>query len=168
LPREPTCGKVEIVSGPDTQQSPPPPPPPRSGSPFGRFLTSPVLLVGVIALVVGFTTFRYVDGDGGAGDAGPASQGIAGSWESVPGAGAGGAPVVRLELTRSGGTLAIGSCKGELTPRGDDVFAYRDTSGGRGCPRRMRVTVSQVDRDTLRVAVKRRGIPSVSHTLERR
>ena len=70
-----------------------------------------------------------------------------------------GAPVVRLELTRSGGTLAVGGCTGELTPRDDGVFAYEDTSGERGCPRRMRVTVSLVDRDTLRIEARRRGRP---------
>ena len=109
-----------------------------------------MLLVGVIALVVGFTTFRYVSGDGNPGGAGPASQGIAGSWESLPGAGAE-EPVARLELERSGGTLAIGGCTGDLTPRDEGVFAYRDTSGGRGCPRRMRVRVTLVDRDTLEI-----------------
>ena len=154
------------MSGGDTQQTPPPPPPPRTGSPFGRFLTSPVLLVGLVALAVGFATFNY-DGEN-PGDAGPASQGFAGSWESVPGAGAGGEPVVRLELTRSGGTLAVGGCAGELAPRDDGVFAYEDTSGERGCPRRMRVTVSLVDRDTLRIEARRRGRPYVSQTLERR
>jgi hypothetical protein len=141
------------VSGPDTQQGRPPPPPPPSGSPFGRFLTSPVLLVGVVALVVGFTTFRMVGGDGGnPGDAAPATPGIAGSWEDMPAdGGAGGGSTVDLELTRTGGTLVVGRCRGELTPRGDDVFAYRDTSGKRGCPRRMRVTVSLVGRDTLEI-----------------
>ena len=159
---------VEIVSAPDTQQGRPPPPPPPSGSPFGRFLTSPVLLVGLVALVVGFATFRSVGGNGGnPGDAGPASPGIAGSWELVPGSGAGGAPDVQLELTRSGGTLAIGRCTGELTARGDDVFAYRDTSGDRECPRRMRVTVSLVDRDTLELEARRRGREYVSATLRR-
>ena len=145
------------MSDADTQQAPPPPPPPPSGSPFGRFLTSPVLLVGVVALVVGFATFRYVGDHGGAGDAGPATPGIVGSWESRPGAGGGGGSAVRLELTRSGGTLAIGGCTGELTPRGDDVFAYENTSGGRGCPRRLRVTLSLVGRDSLRLEARRLG-----------
>jgi hypothetical protein len=162
LPREATCGKVEIVSDPDTQQGPPPPPQPPSGSPFGRFLTSPVLLIGVLALAVGFATFRYVAGDGTTGSTGPAPTGIAGSWESLPGAGAH-EPVAQLELTRSGGTLAVDSCTGELTPRGDDVFAYEDTSGERGCPRRMRVTVTLVDRNTLEIASR-----SFSGTLRRR
>jgi hypothetical protein len=152
LPREATCGKVECVSAPDTQQGRPPPPPPPSGSPFGRFLTSPVLLVGVLALAVGIATFSYIGGDGGnPGDAGPASPGITGSWEEVPEAGAGGGSTVELELTRSGGTLTFGDCKGELTPRGDGVFAYRDTSGEPQCPLRMRVTVSLIGRDTLRI-----------------
>jgi hypothetical protein len=153
------------VSAPDTQQGPPPPPQPPSGSPFGRFLTSPVLLVGVVALVVGFATYRSLDNRPGA--SAPAPTGIAGSWESLPGAGSGGGSVVRLELTRKGGTLAIGGCTGELTPRGDDVFAYQDTSGARGCPRRMRVTVSLVDRDSLELEARRRGREYASATLRR-
>ena len=151
------------MSAPDTQQGRPPPPPPPSGSPFGRFLTSPVLLVSAVALVVGVATFASLGGDGGnPGDAGPASS-IAGSWETLPGAGSGGEPVVQLELTRSGGTLAIDGCTGELTARGEDVFAYRDTSGDRECPRRMRVTVSLVDRDALEIDSR-----SFSGTLQRR
>jgi hypothetical protein len=111
-----------------------------------------VLLVGLVALVVGFATFRSVGGDDGTpGDAGPVTPGIAGSWVSLPGADAG----VQLELTRSGGTLAIGGCTGELTARGDDVFTYEDTSGERGCPRRMRVTVSLEGSDTLRIDARR-------------
>lgn len=155
------------MSAPDTQQGRPPPPPPPSGSPFGRFLTSPVLLVGLVALVVGFATFRSVGGNGGSpGDAGPAS-GIAGLWVKPPATTVAGTPV-RLELTRSGGTLAVGRCTGELTPRetaSDDewVFAYEDASGERECPRRMRVTVSLVDRDTLELDSR-----AFSGTLERR
>ena len=143
------------MSAPDTQQGRPPPPPPPSGSPFGRFLTSPVLLIGLVALVVGFATFRSVGNGGNPGDAGPATPGIAGSWELVPASNAGGAPDVQLELTQSGGTLAIGRCTGELTARGDDVFAYRDTSDERGCPRRMRVMVSLESSDTLRIDARR-------------
>ena len=55
-----------------------------SGSPFGRFLTSPVLLVGLVALAVGFATFSYV-GDGRRGGrqrGGQRVAGFAGSWES--------------------------------------------------------------------------------------
>jgi hypothetical protein len=145
------------VSGTDTQQAPPPPPPPPSGSPFGRFLTSPVLLVGVIALVVGFAVLRYVGGDGG-GSAAPAAS-VVGSWATPPTGAGSHERVVQLEVARSGGTLAVDNCTGDLTPRetGSDewVFSYADTSGERGCPRRMIVTVSLVDRNSLRVAARR-------------
>ena len=148
------------MSGPDTQQAPPPPPPPPSGSPFGRFLTSPVLLVGVIALVVGFATLRFIDGERGGGSAAPAAS-IAGSWATPPTGAGSEEPVVLLEVARSGGTLAVDNCTGDLTPTetGSDewVFSYADTSGKRGCPRRMLVTVSLVNRNTLRVTARRPG-----------
>jgi hypothetical protein len=148
------------VSDPDTQQAPPPPPPPPSGSPFGRFLTSPVLLVGVIALVVGFAMLRYIGGEYGGGSAAPAAS-AAGSWATPPTGAGSEEPVVLLELARSGGTLAVDNCAGDLSPtetHSDEwVFSYADTSGERGCPRRMTVTVSLADRNTLRVAARRPG-----------
>jgi hypothetical protein len=153
------------VSAPDTQQAPPTPPPPPSGSPFGRFLTSPVLLGGVLALVVGFAGLRYL-GEGGGSSSAPEPSGIAGSWETLPASGAH-APNVQLQVARSGGTLTVDECAGSLTPRetGPDewVFAYEDTSGERGCPRRMRVTVSLADRNTLQVDAR-----NFSGTLRRR
>jgi hypothetical protein len=149
------------VSGPDTQQAPPPPPPPPSGSPFGRFLTSPVLLAGIVALVVGFAILQYSGRETGGGSAAPAAS-IAGSWATPPTGAGSEEPVAQLEVARSGGTLAVDNCTGDLTPRetaSDDkwVFSYADTSGKRGCPRRMIVTVSLVDRNTLRVAARRPG-----------
>jgi hypothetical protein len=149
------------VSGPDTQQAPPQPPPPPSGSPFGRFMTSPVLLVGVVALLVGFTTLRFIGGEDGGGSASPAAS-IAGSWATPPTGTGSHEPVVLLDVARSGGTLAVDRCSGDLTPRetaSDDewVFDYVDTSDERVCPRRMIVTVSLVDRNTLRVAARRPG-----------
>ena len=95
------------MSDPDTQQGRPPPPPPPSGSPFGRFLTSPVLLVSVIALVVGVATFASLGGGGGTsggGEPGDSQPAIAGSWESLP-TSTGKQPVVQLEVAPSGGTL---------------------------------------------------------------
>ena len=160
------------MSGGDTEQSPPPPPPPRTGSPFGRFLTSPVLLVGAVALLVGFTTLRFVGSDGGGGE-NPAGQapGIDGSWGTLPSAGRE-EPAVRMEVDRSGGVLTRGRCSGVLTPRqteSDDrwVFAYEHESGGRRCPRRMRVTLSLVDDNTLRITARRGGREYVSGTLIR-
>lgn len=160
------------MSGGDTQQSPPPPPPPRSGSPFGRFLTSPVLVVGVIALVAGAAALNFVPGDGGGpGDASGQESGIDGSWES-PAGDVGGQPVVHLDVSRFGGTLTRGRCTGRLSPReteSDDewVFTYTHESGGRRCPRRMRVTVSLVDEGTLRIEARRRGREYLSGTLTR-
>jgi hypothetical protein len=159
------------VSDADTQQAPPPPPPPPSGSPFGRFLTSPVLLAGVLALVVGFAALRYIGDDGGGATA-PVPSGIAGSWGTPP-SGAAAQHIVQLEVARSGGTLTVDGCTGDLTPRetgADDewVFSYADTSGERRCPRRMIVTVSLVDRSTLRVEGRRPGGREVfSGTLRR-
>jgi hypothetical protein len=148
------------VSGPDTQQAPPPPPPPPSGSPFGRFITSPVLLVGVVALLVGFATLRFIGGEDGGGSAAPAAS-IAGSWATPPTGTGSKEPVVLLEVARSGGTLTVDNCTGDLTPRetGSDkwVFSYADTSGERGCPRRMIVTMLLVDRNSLVVAARRPG-----------
>jgi hypothetical protein len=155
------------VSAPDTQQSPPPPPPP-SGSPFGRFLTSPVLLVGVIALVVGFAALRSVGKDGAtSAEPVPGEEGLAGTWSAT-----GTALPVSLELADDGtGTLTRGGCTGSLAPvrAGAEtaVLAYTDTSGEPECPRRTRIRVTLVDADTLRVVERRRGRLQSSGTLRR-
>ena len=149
------------MSGGDTQQGPPPPPQPSrpSGSPFGRFLTSPVLLVGVVALVVGFATFRYVGDDGGGtGASAPMptpGASLEGTWRG--GATAGVREIrIRLELRDDGtGTLRRAGCAGTLTPAptmgGAAVFDYEAASRERGCPRRTQVSVTQVDPETLRL-----------------
>ena len=66
---------------------------------------------------------------------------------------------MQLEVAPSGGTLVAGRCGGDLTPvaTGSDpwVFRYVDRSGERGCPRRLRVTVSLESPDTLRVDARR-------------
>ncbi len=156
------------MSGPDTQQGPPPPPPPPSGSPFGRFLTSPVLLVGGLALVVGFATFRYIGGDGGS-SAGPepTEEGLAGTWAAT-----GTALPFRLELADDGtGTLTRGPCTGTLAPvrAGGETATldYTDTSGEPACPRRARVRVTLVDADTLRIVERRGGREAFRGTLTR-
>jgi hypothetical protein len=128
-----------------------------------------VLLVGVLALVVGFATFRYMgDSAGGGGHAAPA--GLTGSWETLPTA-AGLEPSVKLEVSRSGGSLSVNKCAGSLTPRVTDseewAFAYRDTSGTPGCPRRMSVTLTLVDSDTLHLEARRRGREYLDTTLRR-
>jgi hypothetical protein len=132
------------VSGGDTSEhGPPPPPPPPSGSPFGRFLTAPVLMGAALAIVVSFVALRFVPGENGGGATAPVPSGIEGSWEG---------PGVRLEVTRTGGTLTERDCRGVLMPRAaEGVFDYTETSGRRGCPRRRVVTLSLLDRDTLRV-----------------
>lgn len=141
-------------------QGPPPPPSSggaASGSPFGRFPTQLLGLVAVAAAGVAAVSFS-MSGDGGG--ASPPPAGIAGTWESLPESNAGGG-VVRLDLSRSGGTLTAGGCSGDLTPRqrGTDewVFRYVDDSGERDCPRVLRVDVSRAGRDTLRVEARRRG-----------
>jgi hypothetical protein len=133
-----------------------------------------VLLVGVVALVVGFATLRYVGEDGGT-SATPAETGIAGSWdgETIRANANRDETPVRLELDDDGtGTMTRGSCAGTLAPlRGGlemAVFDYTETSGERGCPRRTRVTVQLEDSSTLRFEERRRGgRPVASGTLRR-
>jgi hypothetical protein len=136
--------------------TPEPPPPPPSGSPFGRF---PTQLVGLVAVAVaGVAAVSFSMSGGGGGNAAPPPSAITGTWESIPSGGAGGGGGVELELSRSGGTLSVGGCTGDLTPRTEEaVFRYVDTSGKRDCPRVLRVDVSPVGRDTLRVEARRRG-----------
>ena len=163
------------MSGGDTPQPPPPPQSARpSGSPFGRFLTAPVLMGAALALVVSGIAFQFVSGDGDDNAGAPgdgAEYGIAGSWTGDPTATAEG-PVVRLELEDDGtGTMTRGRCTGALAPfrveQERALFDYTDASGRRGCPRRMRVRVTLVDADTLRV-VERRGGRTVSTETARR
>ena len=137
--------------------TPEPPPPPPSGSPFGRFPTQLLGLVAVAAAGVAAVSFSMSGGGGNS--AGPPASGLEGTWQSLPADAAG--DEVQLELSRSGGTLTAGRCSGDLKPRetGTDewVFRYVDTSGDRACPQVLRVVVSLVDRDTLRVEAQRRG-----------
>ena len=158
------------MSAPDTQQRPPSQPPPPSGSPFGRFLTTPVLLVGVLALVVGIATFRYIGEGEPASDAGPAPSSFAGSWQTMPGDKSHD-PLVRLDLTDEGGTMTVEDCTGELTPleTGSNrwLLRYTDTSGERGCPRRLAVTVSLRDDESLALEARQRGRRYAIATLER-
>jgi hypothetical protein len=164
LPREATCGKVEIVSA----ATPEPPPPPPSGSPFGRFPTQLLGLVAVAAAGIAAVSFSMSGGSGGGG-AGPPPSRITGTWHSLPGANESDG-VVQLELARSGGTLTVGGCTGDLTPRGSGqgTFRYVDTSRERSCPRVLSVDVSQAGDDKVRVEARRRsGREYVSETLRR-
>jgi hypothetical protein len=159
------------VSGGDTSQngaSAAPPPPPRPpGSPFGRFLQNPVLLVGFVALMISLPiAVLSVRGSGDSSPAGngglPAEPGVVGSWA---GSTAGIVPtdteeVVVLEIRSldEGGTMTRRftgtTCRGDLR--------YRDTAGERvefdyvarrvakGCPRRSLVVLEPVGDDQLR------------------
>lgn len=161
------------MSGGDTpQQAPPPPPPPPSGSPFGRFLTAPVLMATALALVVSAVAVQFIPDDGGGGSAAPEPAGIAGTWSGeVMAAGIVRGPV-RLELDDDGtGTMTRGRCTGSLAPlrAGAEAatFAYTEASGERGCPRRTRVSVTLVDEDTLRFVQRRGGRTLASGRLAR-
>jgi hypothetical protein len=125
----------------------------------------------VAVAAAGLAAISFSMSGGGGNNAGPPPAGLAGSWESIPESNAGGG-VVQLELDRSGGTLTATGCSGDLTPReiGSDewVFRYVDTSGKRGCPRRLTVTASRAG-DTLELDARRPGgLPYVSGTLRRR
>ena len=153
------------MSGGDTAQHPPPQPPPRSGSPFGRFLTSPVLVVALLALVVGFATFRSIGSDGGdassgggptPGDSGAAPSELQGVWTGPATTAAGGTVTVRLTIGRDRGRMRRAACRGRLRPLGvpgDDraAFEYTERSRKRACPRQTRVTVLLVDDGTVPV-----------------
>jgi hypothetical protein len=160
------------VSGPDTQQAPPEPPPPPSGSPFGRFLTAPVLMATALALVVSAVAVQFIPRDGSGGSAPPKPTGIAGSWSGAVQTADAGGGAVRLELEAIGtGTLTVGRCTGTLAPvrAGAEtaIYVYTETSAERGCPRRSRVRVTLVDEDTLRFVQRRGDRTLASATLQR-
>lgn len=160
-----------MSGGDSAQQGATPPAGQPTGSPFGRFKT---VVVGVmVAMVASAAALQYAS-DGGGGAPPPPDtieRGIVGSWTGEPTA-SGERPVVRLELADDGtGTLTRGRCAGTLAPvraqQKRAVFDYTDTSGRRGCPRRMRVRVTLVDEDTLRVVERRRGRTVSSERLRR-
>ena len=154
------------MSGGESAQPGPTPPPP-SGSPFGRFKT---VVVGImVATVASVAALQYAANDGGGGSSSgpPRETGIAGTWTAT-----GTALPVRLELEDDDtGTLTVGPCTGSLAPvrTGTETatFAYTDTSGSGGCPRRSRVTVTLVDEDTLRFEQGRGERAPASGTLKR-
>jgi hypothetical protein len=153
------------VSAPDASQNGAPPPPPQpTGSPFGRFLTQPVFLVALLALMVSAPVVALVlrggDAGGRGGDHEPA---VVGTWAGSLAGSADVAPVA-VELTISsleGGTMARGGCRGELTRRSSSarryVFTYREQSDLPRCPRRSTVIVEPLDDDRLRFEERRRG-----------
>jgi hypothetical protein len=154
------------VSGGDTQPGPPPPPPPSktSGSPFGRFLTSPVLLGGVLALVLGFATLQYLGtnttSDRPASGGKPPPTSLAGTWREAPTSNASD-QLVSIRIAPDGtGAMTRGACSGTLAPTTTmsdaAVYEYTETSSVRGCPRRTQVTV-QLEGEALRFEERRRG-----------
>jgi hypothetical protein len=171
------------VAGSDTQQGPPPPPPPPSGSPFGRFLTSPVLLVGVLALVVGAATLSYVGGDdGGVGSGSPvpsptstpgATTTLAGRWEGEATIVGGEAVRVRLSLQTDGsGLMRRGRCAGSLAPtsvaRDAAILAYTEARGRGSCPRQTEVSIALAGDGRLRFEERESGgRPYAAGTLRR-
>ncbi len=169
------------MSGPP--QGPPPPPSSSgasTGSPFGRFPTQFLGLVAVLVAGVAAVSFSLSGGDGGNGAAPvPTPMSLAGTWQGgatlVGGDDPGSFDVgtrVRLEIRDDGtGTLRRGGCAGRLTPAPTmgGAALYDSTSAERGCPRRTRVLVMQVDSDTLRIQERRLdGSPLLNATLQRR
>jgi hypothetical protein len=153
------------VSVPDaTQNGAPPPPPPPTGSPFGRFLTQPVFLVALLALIVSAPIVALVlKGDDGGSAAAPT---VLGDW-SGPATAPNAEGPVDVELTirsLSGGddgTLTRGRCSGALTSRGRTgsgyLFAYEERADPEGCPRSAAVVVEPLAGDRLRFVERRAG-----------
>jgi hypothetical protein len=157
------------VSVPDaTQNGAPPPPPPPTGSPFGRFLTQPVFLVALLALIVAapIAALALKGGDGSTAAA-PAGPPVARHW-----AGKASAPnavrALDVELTirsLSGGedgTLTRGRCSGTLRFRDKAgagyAFAYEERADRLSCPRRATVVVEPLSTDRLRFVERRAGL----------
>lgn len=156
------------MSVPDaTQNGAPPPPPQPTGSPFGRFLTQPVFLVALLALIVAAPIVALaLKGDEGGSAAAPTeARAILGDW-SGPATARNAAVPVDVELTirslsgSDAGTLTRGRCSGALASRGKTgrgyVFAYEEQADAEGCPRRATVVVEPLRDDRLRF-VERRG-----------
>jgi hypothetical protein len=156
------------VSGGDaTQNGAPPPPPPPTGSPFGRFVTQPVFLVALLALMVSLPVVALaLRGDGGgASEPSDTPAVVAGEWAGPAlgeGGAGGGVDAVNIELTiDSGGdgTLAVGRCRGVLSSRRTRgrslVFAYIGQGDRVGCPQRSTVGVTPLPGDRLRIEQRR-------------
>jgi hypothetical protein len=152
------------VSGGDASQNgAPPPPPPPSGSPFGRFLTQPVFLVALLALMVSVPVIALALNDGGGGTAAsPPQSAVVGDWAGPAVAPDAEGPV-EVELTirslRGGddGTFLRGRCGGVLSHRGDLEFSYVEQRDPDRCPRRSTVVVTPVGDDRLRFEERRGG-----------
>jgi hypothetical protein len=157
------------VSGPDaTQNGAPPPPPPPTGSPFGRFLTQPVFLVALLALMVSLPLVALAlngGGDAAAPQSGDASGEVVGTWAGAT-TGARSGVVIELDVhSDDAGTLTrryeAVTCSGTLRRRattGDTVtFDYVERLHPRRCPRRSTVALTPLSGDRLRFEESRRG-----------
>jgi hypothetical protein len=158
------------VSGPDaTQNGAPPPPPPPTGSPFGRFLTQPVFLVALLALMVSLPLVALAVGGGGqdAGAPQPSEdpESVVGTWDGAT-TGARSGVVIELDVhSDDAGTLTrryeAVTCSGTLrrraTTRDTVTFDYVERLHPRRCPRRSTVALTPLSGDRLRFEESRRG-----------
>jgi hypothetical protein len=157
------------VSGGDATQNgaPPPPPPPPSGSPFGRFLTQPVFLVALLALMISLPVVALsLKGDGGDA-ASPPQSSVVGTWAgAVTGANADGHVAIQLDVrSDDDGTLTRRyesvTCRGTLRRRstsGDEVtFDYVEQLHPRRCRQRSTVVLTPLADDMLRLRELRGG-----------
>jgi hypothetical protein len=163
------------VSGGDaTQNGAPPPPPPPTGSPFGRFLTQPVFLVALVALMISLPLVAL--SLGGRTSSGPQDNAdpldaVQGSW----GGSAGDAEVALVVDSGPGavdGRLTRARCRGTLTyldTAGETVrFEYTERRDRDDCPARSTVSLTPLGGDRLRFQESGGGLVAVEAELTAR
>jgi hypothetical protein len=176
------------MSGGDTpkQGTQAPPPSTPSGSRFGSFMTQPVLVVALIALVVSVPlAIGSLSGGGGGGNSAPTGTPpprgllaeIAGDYTGqAPFRGGHGVAQVELTIGLDGrGSLArstpAGRCAGELRLRRASsrrtVFGYTETEDPASCPHTTTVTVRRLGSGELRFNETQRGRVLLSGRLQR-
>ena len=159
------------MSGGDATQNgvPPPPPPPPTGSPFGRFLTQPVFLVALVALMISLPLVA-LSLEGGSSNSGPQGGGdaldaVQGRWSAIPSGAHGGVELVIRSgpgtsdgrLTRFGGAMCSGTLTYASTSGDTVVFDYAERRDRDTCPARSTVEVTPLDGDRLRFVEKHDG-----------
>jgi hypothetical protein len=158
------------VSGGDASQNgAPPPPPPPTGSPFGRFLTQPVFLVALVALMISLPLVA-LSLEGGSNNSGPQSVDepldlVQGRWSAIPSDAHGGVDLVIRSgpgaddgrLTRFGGPLCSGTLTYVTTSGDTVVFDYAERRNRDVCPARSTVELTPLGGDRLRFVEKRNG-----------
>jgi hypothetical protein len=159
------------VSGGDASQNgAPPPPPPPSGSPFGRFLTQPVFLVALVALMISLPIVALAI-NGGEHTASPPGDepAVVGSWAGATAGVVGGHVAISLDVRSldggDDGTLTRRyealTCRGTLrhraTTAGGATFDYVERLHPRRCPRRSTVELTPLSDGSLRFREQRRG-----------